>query len=444
MVIQMIRNNRKLYRLAALLLATALILTALPTSGMAVTKEEIANLRAQAASLEKEKAALQQQINEVAASKNSALEQKQLLEQKIEVLRNQIAVSEATIADLTDQIAQKEQELADAKAEEARYFDLFCDRVRSMEEDGDISYWVILFQAESFSSLLDQLTMIGEIMDYDQEVRDQLEAARIAVDMAKQALEQSKAEEEQVRASLNNQKSELQAEEAKVDALIGQLTSQAAAYADEMDILQADADNMAKEIKQAEKTYAAQLEAQRKAEEAAREAEEARKAEEAKKAAAAKAAASVGIQNASATTPSSGTAVRTGGGGFIWPLSGYTRVSSTYGYRTHPVTHQYRFHGGIDIPAPNGTPIMAAKSGVVIISTLGGSYGNHVAIAHGDGTRTLYAHMSSRAVSAGQSVSQGQVIGYVGSTGRSTGNHLHYEIWTGSSSSSRTNPLNYY
>ena len=191
MVIQIIRNNRKLYRLAALLLATALILTALPTSGMAVTKEEIANLRAQAASLEKEKAALQQQINEVAASKNSALEQKQLLEQKIEVLRNQIAVSEATIADLTDQIAQKEQELADAKAEEARYFDLFCDRVRSMEEDGDISYWVILFQAESFSSLLDQLTMIGEIMDYDQEVRDQLEAARIAVDMAKQALEQS-------------------------------------------------------------------------------------------------------------------------------------------------------------------------------------------------------------------------------------------------------------
>jgi murein DD-endopeptidase MepM/ murein hydrolase activator NlpD len=98
----------------------------------------------------------------------------------------------------------------------------------------------------------------------------------------------------------------------------------------------------------------------------------------------------------------------------------------------------------VDIPAPSGTPIKAAKSGVVIISGYGSSYGNYVVIAHGDGTRTLYAHQSSRAVSAGDSVSQGQTIGYVGSTGSSTGNHLHFEIWTGSSSSSRVNPMNYF
>ena len=127
----------------------------------------------------------------------------------------------------------------------------------------------------------------------------------------------------------------------------------------------------------------------------------------------------------------------------IWPLSGYTRVSSPFGYRICPF-HGRELHGGIDIPAPGGTPIMAAKSGVVVLSTYGSSYGNHVAIAHADGMRTMYCHMSSRAVSAGQTVSQGQVIGYVGSTGTSTGNHLHFEVWTGSSSGSRVNPLNYY
>jgi len=421
-------------RTLALLLTLAVLFAALPLTGMAVTKEEINSLKSQAANLEKEKASLQKQIDAVASSKNSAMQQKQLLEQKINVLRNQIAVSEATIADLTQQIAQKEEELAAAKAEEARYYDLFCERVRSMEEDGEVSYWAVLFSADDFSDFLDQMTAIGEIMDYDQEVRDQLEAARIAVDNAKKELEQAKAEEEQVRASLNAQKADLQAEENKVDALIAQLNSQSAAYAGQMEDLQEDADAMAGQIQQAEKQYAAQLEAQRKAEEA----KKAAAAKAAREAAAAAAAASAG--QASTGT---GTVTRTGNSGMIWPLSGYTRVSSPFGYRICPF-HGRELHGGCDIPAPGGTPIMAAKSGVVVLSTYGSSYGNHVAITHADGMRTMYCHMSSRAVSAGQTVSQGQIIGYVGSTGSSTGNHLHFEVWTGSSSSSRVNPLNYF
>ena len=98
----------------------------------------------------------------------------------------------------------------------------------------------------------------------------------------------------------------------------------------------------------------------------------------------------------------------------------------------------------MDIPAPYGTPVHAAKSGTVVKSTYGSSYGNHIIIAHGDGTRTLYAHMSTRLVSVGQTVSQGQTIGKVGSTGSSTGNHLHFETWTGSSSSTRVNPMRYF
>lgn len=422
-------------RAAALALTLSVLLTALPTAGaIVVTKDQINSLKSQAASLEQEKTHLQKQIDAVASSKNNALQQKQLLEQKINVLRSQIAVSEAAIADLTQQIAQKEIELEEAKAEEARYYELFCDRVRSMEEDGDTSYWAVLFHASSFSNFLDQVTRIGEIMDYDNMIMDQLEEARIAVDNAKKELEESKAEEEAVRNNLNAQKADLQAEESKVNALISQLNSQSAVYAEQMEDLEEDADAMAAQIAQAEKTYAAQLEAQRKAEEARK-----RAAEEAA------AAAARANQNSGQTTTRTTTAnvTNTGTGGFVWPLSGYTRISSPFGYRNCPF-HGRELHGGCDIPAPGGTPIMAAKAGVVILSSYASSYGNHVTIAHADGTRTLYAHMSSRTVSAGQSVSQGEVIGYVGSTGSSTGNHLHFEIWTGNSSSSRVNPLNYF
>ena len=117
-------------------------------------------------------------------------------------------------------------------------------------------------------------------------------------------------------------------------------------------------------------------------------------------------------------------------------------MSSPFGYRNCPY-HGQELHGGCDIPAPSGTPIRAAKSGVVVISTYGSSYGNYVVIAHSDGSRTMYAHQSQRAVSAGQTVSQGQTIGYVGSTGNSTGSHLHFELWLSSSSSSRVNPVAY-
>ena len=132
-----------------------------------------------------------------------------------------------------------------------------------------------------------------------------------------------------------------------------------------------------------------------------------------------------------------------GTGGYIWPLNGYTRTSSPFGYRICPF-HGRELHGGVDIPAPYGTAVHAAKSGTVVKSTYGSSYGNHIIIAHGDGTRTLYAHMSARLVSVGQTVSQGQTIGKVGSTGSSTGNHLHFETWTGSSSSTRVNPMRYF
>ncbi len=434
-----------------LALVMALSVSLLPVS--AVTQQDIANLKSKAQSLNAQKAKIQSELNKVASSKNSAMQQKQLLEQKINVLRQQIAVTEQTISTLSAQIEQKEQELAEAKEKEAKYFDLFCERVRSMEEDGDISYWEVLFQSKTFSQLLDQVNKVGEIMDYDNEVMDNLEEARKEVAAAKSELETSKREQEAARNSLQAQKSDLDAEASKVNNLIAQLNSQSAAYSSQMEDIAGSAADVEKQIAQAEKEYAAQLEAQRQAEAARKKAQQEAAAAAAKKAAAeaaaARAAAAAANASSSSSSSSSGSSsaaaapAMSSSGGWRWPLSGYTHVASPYGYRICPF-HGRELHRGCDITAPGGTPIMAARSGVVLVSTYGSSYGNYVTIAHSDGTRSLYAHMSSRAISAGSTVSAGQVIGYVGSTGSATGNHLHFEIWTNSSSSSCVNPLNYF
>ena len=131
----------------------------------------------------------------------------------------------------------------------------------------------------------------------------------------------------------------------------------------------------------------------------------------------------------------------TGSGVFTWPLSISGRLSSGFGYRNHPISHTYKMHTGIDIAAPGGTPILAAESGTVIrVQNIGSGYGRNVIIDHGGNICTLYAHMSSVAVGNGQYVTRGEYIGGVGSTGASTGNHLHFEVRVGGSP---VNPLGY-
>ena len=142
--------------------------------------------------------------------------------------------------------------------------------------------------------------------------------------------------------------------------------------------------------------------------------------------------------NTHSNTPTTNT--QTNSNRWITPLKSYTAVTSLFGPRTHPVTGKYSNHGGMDIAAPTGTPVYSAKSGTVITSKYSGSYGNYIIVDHGNGIATLYAHLSARLVSVGTKVSSGQLIGKVGSTGRSTGPHLHLEI---RKNGERTDPQNY-
>lgn len=438
-------------RCFALLLVCALALGCLPRA-QAASRSAIESLQSQQASLTVQKAELQKKLDGIRSSQGQALNKKNLVEQQLNVLNQQIQVSENLLAQYARQITEKEAELEQAKAKEAGYQAEFEQRVRAMEERGNVSYWSVLFQASDFSDLLDRIDMIGEIMDADDQVLDQLAEARQAVVQAKADLEASRQGQQETLAQQQSQQAQLQAQQAEVDQLIQEIATQGDVYAKQIEKLEATQDDVAQQIAEAEAIYQKQLAAEKAAaEKAAAEKAAAEQAAKAAQAAAQKAAQQQKQQSsgssASGSSSSSGSQssqTTASASGFLWPIASSHRVTSPFGWRTHPITGRQHLHGGIDIAAPNGTPIMASKAGVVVISQYGSSYGNYVVISHPDGTRTLYAHMSQRNVSAGDTVRQGQTVGLVGSTGSSTGNHLHFETWTGSSSSSRVNPMQFF
>lgn len=391
------RVRRWLIRLCSAALVALMVLPVLPDAvvlpASAVTQAEINQMKEDAAALKKQRAELQKQLKAIQADKSKALDQKALLEQQINATQAEINNIAAQITQYDQLIAQKETELAATEEKERAQYELFCKRVREMEEQGEVSYWSILFSSDDFSDLLDNAMMVEEIMDYDNQVMNELIAIREQIEADKTALETARQEQKDAKAEQEAAKAELKSQQAQVDALIAEISGQESQVKAAEAKLQAAANAADAEIRAAEKELASQI----------------------------------------ANVPSES--------GFLWPLPGRYNLSSLYGSRKHPMTGKANNHTGIDVPAPSGTPIQACKSGVVTTSTYNNSYGNYVVVSHSDGTSTLYAHMSRRNASKGQTVSQGQVIGYVGTTGSSTGNHLHLEIRV---NGSRRDPINYF
>lgn len=395
-------STRSRLRLMALLLV---VLLALPVAVQmvtvpvqAVSQAEIDRLKKESQNLASDRKKLQQQLAAAAADKSKALERKRLLEQQMAVIQAEIDNIADQIAKYSQLIAQKEVELTQAQADEAEQYELFCQRVRYMEEEGQTSYWSILFNSSDFSDLLDRFIMVDEIMEYDNRVMDQLIAMREQIQVDKASLEEAKAGQEAAKKEEEAAKADLKARQADVDVTIREINETQSELKKAEDELKAAAAAMDREIARKEKELEAQMAAQG------------------------------GIVSEK---------------GFTWPLAmKYNVLSSLYGGRKHPVTGRPNNHTGIDVPAPGGTPILAAKSGVVLTATYNSSYGYYVVISHGNGQSTLYAHMKSRPpVKEGQTVKQGQTVGYVGTTGSSTGNHLHFEIRL---NGDRRDPLDYF
>ena len=279
--------------------------------------------------------------------------------------------------------------------------ELFRRRIRAMEEDGDISYLETIFEADSFADLLSVMDSVTDIMDYDEWVVEQLDSAQEATWGAKVELEAAKADAEAAKVVQQEKQAQLEAERAEADALMTEIMDNMEARQTEYNALEAQEDEAAAEIDR----LVEELEEERR-----------------------RLAAQQGAHVAAT-------------GSYIWPSASSVYVTSQFGNRLHPVYGYYRMHYGVDIGASYGTNILAADGGYVTTSTYGSGYGNYVMIDHGDGRYTLYAHMTTRYVNEGDVVLQGDVIGIVGSTGVSTGPHIHFEVYEGGE---RVDPLQYF
>jgi len=398
---------KRLKKTLTLLLALALCLSALGVdpnwwgTSAGATQAKINGMKDQISSISNQIKEIQGQLDAVKSDKSQAIQQKNYLDQQVALADERLTQLDAILAAYDEAIAEKQAEIADLHAQEDSQYALFCQRVRSMEEHGTVSYLSIIFNAASFAELLDNMMMVGEIMDYDNGIIEMLQATRASVEQAEADLEAEQAEQQALRDEEAAARAELAAKEEEAAQLV-------------RDIAQKESEYQAA-IKQKEEEEA-KIQQEMKAAQKALEEEQARRKAQ---------AASQIVSEA----------------GFLWPLPGYLTLTSKFGWRTSPITGRSEFHLGTDIPAPRGTQILASKSGLVTTSTSHYSYGNYVVVTHSDGTQTLYAHMSKRAVNKGDVVTQGQVIGYVGSTGNSTGNHLHFEIWK---NGQRTNAESYF
>ena len=336
------------------------------------------------------------------------------LKEKVTVVQSQISVLKGQIAEVQNSIGLKEQEIAakeqqitEKEAEIADQWGDFKQHMAAMQELRDGGSVAMLSAVNDLYELLTFNEVMQDISIKDTEILDNMKNA-------KEALESDKL-------TLESQRSELQSKKADLDAQ----NSQMRAKQNELNSSVAAAQMSAAEAQQAQKDAQAAIESDEMNYEAVKK--QIQKM----------------IAAAAASKPTLSFT------GFICPLKSYSRISSEYGWRKNPVTGVNKLHAGTDFAAPGGTPIYAAASGYVqVAGWSSGGYGNYVIIYHGkmsDGNQysTLYGHMRSVATSAGKYVQQGEVIGYVGSTGNSTGNHLHLEVWKGGSKANAVNPRGY-
>lgn len=380
----------------AILFVVSLVAMVMPTTAGAVSQSQIEALQEQKNSLAAKKKAASQQIATLKSQQAGYLEQKAALDDKCEIMRQDIELLEKQIALYDDMIAQKADELKAAEQLRDEQLERYRTRVRAMEENGKYNYFAVLFSATSLSDLLSKMDDIGEIMQSDKDLEDSYKASVAEC-------KQLKAEYEDTQSKMQDNQTELKSEKVELEAQISEATDMIASLQGNIDTYTAAYNENAaaeKDVISQMNKLSAQL--------------------------AAEAAAAKKEQQQTGSKPSTSTV--TGSGSFQWPVPSCTYITSKYGNRVHPIFHTTKFHSGLDIAASSGSTIVAADSGTVAVATYSSSYGNYVMINHANGYTTLYAHMSSLAVSAGQTVSKGSTIGYVGSTGWSTGPHCHFEI----------------
>lgn len=370
-------------------------------------KQEIDSLKSDKKEIEKEIAKLEGKLSSNLSEMKDIIAQKNVIDQQVALLHEQTQNINNQIVAYGNLIADKQAELDEATARWKELSDKYKERIRAMEEDGNISYWSVLFKASDFSDLLDRVSMIQEIAAADQRRLKELDDAAKVVEEAKAGLEEEKRALEESKVELEATSKKLEESRAETDKLLKELIATGDKYQKLIDEHEEKESEAKATLSKLEYEY-----------DAAKERE---------------------YQQWLAQQ--SGGAVSSGS--WVMPIR-YDMVTSGYGYRIHPVYGTRRMHHGIDLAAPKGREIYAARSGVVTNASYAYDAGYNVTINHMDGLASVYMHMTHYIVSAGQYVVAGQVIGYCGSTGTSTGYHLHFGIYKNGSSVNPANYLNFY
>ena len=396
-----------LFLAAACLLLSVSVYPATAATSMSSPQNKLDKLSQSIVQHKKELSNAKKKEQAAKALESELKEKVTVVQSQISVLKGQIAEVQNSIGLKEQEIAVKEQQITEKEAEIADQWGDFKQHMAAMQELRDGGSVAMLSAVNDLYELLTFNEVMQDISIKDTEILDNMKNAKEALESDKLTLESQRSELQSKKADLDVQNSQMRAKQNELNSSVAAAQMSAAeaqqAQKDAQAAIESDEMNYEAVKKQIQKMIAA----------------------------------------AAASKPTLSFT------GFICPLKSYSRISSEYGWRKNPVTGVNKLHAGTDFAAPGGTPIYAAASGYVqVAGWSSGGYGNYVIIYHGkmsDGNQysTLYGHMRSVATSAGKYVQQGEIIGYVGSTGNSTGNHLHLEVWKGGSKANAVNPRGY-
>lgn len=409
-------NRKKIISIIAVIMAVLMVLSLIASvlpSAFAISQSDIDALQQKKNELTAKVAEAEERLGVLQEVQANVLDKMTALVTKNDAAKEALEIVAEEIAMYDGIIEEKTEELNAALNREQVQLDKYRTRVRAMEESGGYNILAVLMSSGDFNEFLTALDDMEKIMESDRDLEDRYIEAR-------EEAEQVKADYEAVRTECEGRQEVLRGEQEEIEGQIAETEEQL--------------DELKDQIGEAMKEYVNFVIAE---DAAAQEVQamiaayEEQKRQEAAAAAAAAAAAQAAAGGTATGSLGLNPGAATGTGSLMWPVPCSTRVTSRFGTRTDPFTGETRSHSGIDIDGygNEGGAIVAADGGTVITCTYSDGYGNYIIIDHGNGYQTLYAHMSGMAVGAGASVSQGQTIGYLGSSGRATGTHLHFEVF---------------
>lgn len=400
---------------------------AIPTTVSA--EDSISDLEQQLQQLEQENQKYQKILDDTKSDIAEKEEYKSALVSKVQVLDEKIAVTREKISSLNDDIKEKQDAYDKGLSEVEDQFDALANRLRILYMSGNATDLEIIFGAKDFSDLIDKMELVKSLANSDKELISEIQTKLDELSTKKKSLEADKKDLETQQASLKSDQDEFNKLISDNDEILKNLYASNSEAQNSLESAALQSDEIEAKISQ---YYAAQKAAAEHAAQASQSSSSSGSSSSSSS------SSSSGSSSSGSSSSGSSSVIVPSGSGFAWPTPGFVSLSSEW-FEDREVYN----HGGIDIAGAGimGTPVVAAADGTVVATNsscthnwgksyscgCGGGYGNYVMISHAGGKMTVYGHLTSLTVSSGQSVSRGQVIGYVGSTGNSTGPHLHYE-----------------